>query len=116
MTPDELIPPPAGEPRLDRLSCRRCGHEDELPRGLLADEEVLRCDVCGARIAFGQTMPRVVIEPYRDPRFVVVTIDNVTVIFDRAYAALIAKHLASVTWPLACTTGARSGPPHKDTP
>lgn len=76
-----------------RLGCRRCGHVDDAPIELLAD--VATCDQCGARIAFGRTMPRIIVEPTADPRFVCVSIDGVLLILDRAYGSMVGRELAA---------------------
>jgi hypothetical protein len=77
-----------------RLSCRRCGHSDDAPEEFL--HGIATCDRCGARIAFGRTMPRVIIEPSDDPRFVCVLFDGVAVLLDRAFANLVGRELISV--------------------
>jgi hypothetical protein len=79
---------------MTRLSCRRCGHSDEAPEGIL--EGVASCDQCGARIAFGQTIPRILIEPTSDDRFVCVMFDGVAVVLDREFGHLLGKELLSV--------------------
>jgi hypothetical protein len=85
------------------LVCRRCGHFDEATEEILAG--VATCDRCGARVAFGRTIPRVVIEPASDPRFLIVTFDGVAVMLDREFAYTLGRNLVSVCPPPETSAG-----------
>jgi len=73
---------------------------------------VSQCMACHARVAFGELMPRVVVQPHTDKRFVVMTItdqnvlgsdgkppaaDPPQIVIDRALAKTIAQALFSVS-------------------
>lgn len=87
-------PSEASRPATARLACRRCGHQDDAPEGAL--DGVVTCDVCGARIAFGRTIPRVLIEPTSDSRFVSLSFDGVLLLIDRPFANILGRELLSV--------------------
>jgi len=51
---------------LERVTCLACEHDGgEQPAGFAA-ASILRCDECGARMAYGKLLPRIVVEPYQD--------------------------------------------------
>ena len=93
-------------------SKRQCPKCDALTmRAVAFDSEVRQCETCGARVAYGELMPRIVVKPYEnDRRLVVVTIfdQNVAnsdgspssepaqVVVDRGLAKLWASALFSM--------------------
>ena len=75
---------------------------------------ISQCVACNTRVAFGELMPRVVVQPHTDKRFVVMTItdqnvnggngeppptDPVQIVIDRPLAKMIAQALFSVSRP-----------------
>ncbi len=88
-------------------TCFQCG--SELVRQQSA--EIFQCDECAARLAHGERMPRVVVQPHTDKRFVVVTISEPNVlrsdgstppepvqfVLDRALARMLGHALLSVS-------------------
>jgi hypothetical protein len=87
------------------MTCPSCGHTDDCE--IDARHAVLTCTECKARIAFGALMPRVVIEPHVDRRFVTLrfqTAANGQValtqhVLDREFAYAVAREIASITAP-----------------
>jgi hypothetical protein len=83
-----------------RLGCRRCGHVDEVKddagQPMNPAEHVLTCDVCQARIAYGELQPRVIVEPHTDRRYVLVQIGETSHALDLAHAAGFAKAILSI--------------------
>jgi hypothetical protein len=69
--------------------------------------QVLTCTECGARIAWGVLMPRVVVEPHVDKRFIVVRVQTVANgqaaivqhVLDKEFAHQVAREIASITAP-----------------
>ena len=55
------------------FTCPACAHTS--PYGN-ARGEILRCSECTSRIAFGQAMPRVIVQPSNDRRFVTLTFQH----------------------------------------
>lgn len=98
-----------------RIGCMACGHEAEVTHEHPASTEeilatnIFRCDECGARMAFGHLMPRVVVEPFRDDNGVgwvrfrfqdpVTKADQHVVDLDPQFAAMIAKGALSIVIP-----------------
>lgn len=84
------------------LTCGRCGQSAEYDGD--ASQEVLRCDDCGARIAFGVLMPRIVNEPHPNPRFITSRIETVVdgqpvsiaLTLDKEFALMYARDIASI--------------------
>lgn len=68
---------------------------------------VFTCRACGARMAHGEKMPRVVVQPHTDRRFVVLSIEDrnvegqpsepVQFVVDKSYARMIADAIYSVS-------------------
>ena len=54
------------------VNCPACKHQDNVENDTGLDDQpfilssVFRCSECGARMAHGRLMPRVVVEPYTD--------------------------------------------------
>jgi hypothetical protein len=91
----ETEPPPAMIPASFASSCPRCGHEAQTDTAL--GEGVFKCGVCHTRIAFGQVVPRVVIQPGTpSPKFVTVSFDGTPQIVDCEHAFRIAYELLSI--------------------
>lgn len=51
-----------------QITCLACGHVADVPAGPAFDDAIFQCGECGARMAYGRLMPRVVVEPYEDER------------------------------------------------
>ncbi len=84
------------------LGCERCGHTDVLPAGpdgmvVPAKETVYHCDVCRARIAFGELIPRTLplLHP-TNPRLMILKFDALTVPLDPEFALELADELRSM--------------------
>ncbi len=98
---------PASPPSPETFTCPACGHTDKL--GDIAPErEIIKCDECEARIAYGVLMPRVVVQPAADRRFCEVLVEErrhgeepkaVRIQFDRAFGHLVAENILSITRP-----------------
>lgn len=86
----------AEKPEVAVLKCGRCGHED-VPRdekGQLIDaaNTILRCDECGARIAYGVLSPRVMVNVSPDRTAIRISVDeSIDVMIDRPTAIVIAR-------------------------
>lgn len=76
------------------VTCPTCGHEDVYPGD--ASAEVITCDQCGARLAFGTVSPRWTNLPAADARFLHMSIDGHDVVVDRAFARAVALDILSV--------------------
>ena len=83
-----------------KLGCRRCGHVDEVRDAdgnpMDPSVEVLTCNVCQARIAYGELQPRVIVEPHTDRRYVLVQIGETSHALDLAHAAGFAHAILSI--------------------
>lgn len=87
-----------------KVTCPKCKHEDVYPGD--AHAEVIRCDECGARLAFGALAPVYTHLPHdTNPAMLVQVIQThaadgtpvtIKVPLDRKYGAMIAHDLASV--------------------
>ncbi len=82
------------------FTCPRCGHTDEMPDGDPPEDSVLRCSECGAWIAFGELMPRLVVQP-DGTRWITIAFDDQTFKLPRALADALAVNLRSLTDPSA---------------
>ncbi len=97
------------------IECMACGHEAPVTHDAPATPEeirasaIFRCDECGARMAFGALMPRVVVEPYTDgagrawARFrfqdPITKQDTFVRDLDPQFAAMVAKGVLSLVIP-----------------
>ena len=79
------------------FTCPACMHTSAPPPGPPPSESIIRCDICQARIAYGEAMPRIVIQPHDDRRFVVVRIGDVDHKWDRKYAHQVGLNIASIS-------------------
>lgn len=87
-----------------RVSCSRCGHSDEYSETHAETGEridpaslVLRCDTCGARIAYGQLQPRAIVSPHpSDARFLYVQIGETSHLLDLQHAEGLARAILSL--------------------
>lgn len=69
---------------MTEFTCPACGHKSADIQGgepgrqsLPAAKDIVRCDQCQARIAYGVAMPRIVVTPHpEDPRFVQVVVQD----------------------------------------
>lgn len=87
------------------FTCPGCGHAAVLPEGLPAAFSLLTCDECGCKIAYGERVNVVTINPDPDPRWLLVSFDEldadkkivrVTHRIPRAYAKNVAMNILSV--------------------
>jgi hypothetical protein len=76
------------------VTCPSCSHADVYPGD--AKAEVITCDQCRARIAYGHLMPRWVNEPATDPRFIKIKVGDFVLTLDREFARTIALDILSV--------------------
>ncbi len=74
------------------MICPKCSHEAECD----ASHETVRCSECESIIAHGVLMPRVVVEPDADRRFVVVRFDSTEYRLEREYGKAVAVNIASL--------------------
>lgn len=82
------------------VTCPACGHQDEYPGD--ASLEVVTCDQCRSRLAYGVLTPRWTHLPAIDPRFLRVRIaGTIEILLDRDYARAIALDALSVCPPPA---------------
>ena len=97
------------------IACLACGHthavehDDELDDATFFARGIFRCDECGARMAHGRLMPRIVVEPYEDENGVrwlrrrfqdPSTKEELYVVdIDAQYAAMEAKNVLSLVLP-----------------
>lgn len=90
------------------VKCMACGHEAACAGVVAPENEVLRCDECGARMSFGRLMPRFIVEPHEEGgrrwlRIRVqhhVTPDDEHILdLDAQYAASLAKNILSLVIP-----------------
>lgn len=51
-----------------QITCLACEHVADVPDGPAFEDGVFVCGECGARMAYGQLLPRIVVEPYEDER------------------------------------------------
>lgn len=80
------------------FTCPACAHTS--PYGN-ARGEVLRCSECTSRIAFGRAMPRVVVQPCEDRRFVQITFstwDEASNDWKAAYTTTVDKDYGQAIW------------------
>lgn len=92
-----------------KITCQACAHEAEVDGVTDPAREVLRCDECGARAAFGTLLPCVIVEPHEDERGVRwlrrrfqdprTRVDLYVVDLDPQYAASEAKNILSLVLP-----------------
>lgn len=87
-----------------RLKCGYCGTEDAVPDA--PEKSIYTCDDCGARTAYGVSLPKVFILPHPDDRrFLVTRYDlgpergDATFALDREFATKVALEVLSVTDP-----------------
>ena len=78
------------------FTCPTCEDESDLPEGVDPKAEVIRCDACKTRIAFGVPIPRALVAPVDDERFVIVSLDHLSCVLDKEYARELGKALQSV--------------------
>jgi len=103
----DVVADGAGALKLDvpPFECPACGHNSPYgnPKG-----HVLRCSECGSRIAYGRAMPRVVVEPCEDRRFVSMRLEawdrhvrgwavEHTMVVDKDYARAIWHNVESIS-------------------
>lgn len=50
------------------ITCLACDHSSIVADGPAFEDGLFQCDECGARMALGRLLPRVVVEPFRDAR------------------------------------------------
>lgn len=87
------------------LTCPACGHQADFEGE--PHREILNCTECRSRIAYGVLMPRVVVEPHKDKRFVIVRVETVANgqrslvehVLDKQFGHAVAKDIASITAP-----------------
>ena len=82
------------------FTCPKCGHIDSPPDGPPPEESVLQCGECGAWIAYGELMPRLMVAP-EGSRWIVVSFDEQTYKLPRVLADALAVNLRSLTDPSA---------------
>lgn len=81
----------------EEVVCPRCAVQFPHRGGKPADASVINCPKCDARVAYGALMPRVVIAPDADVRFVSVMFgDAEPVRLDKAFATMVGHSLISV--------------------
>lgn len=91
------------------ITCLSCRHAFQVAAKSgceCAADDVYRCLECGARMAFGKLMPRIVIEPFVDERGIrwvrkryqdpITKADLYVVDVDREYALMEAKQILSL--------------------
>ena len=81
------------------MTCPNCRRKDDVEGDVTEppSDVLLGCTDCGARIAFGRLMPRVVISPAdHDSRFVVVAFDGAHFLLDKDLARGIGHNLLSI--------------------
>lgn len=97
-----------------KIQCMACDHvalvthDAAIHPDVVLKSDIFRCDECGARMAFGRLMPRIVVEPYEahdGTRWVRLRTQDlktkeVTVVdLDPQYAAMLAKNILSIVVP-----------------
>ena len=59
--------------------------------------EIARCDTCKTILAYGTPMPRIVIEPASDDRFVLMRVSGAIHILEKSFARALGHNLTSIT-------------------
>ena len=89
------------------IECMACGHIADVAGEVSLANDIFRCEECGARMAYGQLAPRIVVEPARAPQPMcririqdAKTKADVHVLeLDPQYAAMLAKNILSLVVP-----------------
>jgi len=81
------------------VTCLRCGHEDNVAdESQPFEDAIFRCSECGAFMAYGELVPRMVVNTEGD-RWVTVSFDDVTYKLPRVLADALSMNLQSVANP-----------------
>lgn len=83
-------------------TCFKCSSDEVSDNGA----GIAQCKKCSAREAFGEAMPRIVVQPHDDPRFIVITVMDAPehdpdtgkqLVLDKGLARMLASSLVSIT-------------------
>ena len=84
------------------FTCPTCATTAELVAGedgttVNPSSEITRCDSCKTLLAYGTPMPRIVIEPATDDRFVVMKVGDAIFVLEKTFAKAVGHNLTSIT-------------------